>query len=449
MILVFVGLAEVLISSGFAKAIIQRKEPTQTELSSVFFFNIAVSIVSAALLAAAGPAIAKYYGRPILTPLAAVMSFDLIISGFGLVQNTLLTRSLDFKTQFRARVAGTLLSGVLGIGMAWYGFGVWSLVGQSLAANAATVAYYWLDRAWTPSWTFQLSALRPMFSFGSKLLISGLLDVFFRNIYVIVIGKVFSAGDLGFYTRAQQLQQLPVDNIASITDRVLFSSFASVQHDREHLRRALSKAVAALALITFPAMVGLAVVAKPLVLLALTPKWAGCIPYLRLLCVAGALYPVQMVNLSALTAQGRSDLFMKLEILKKCLVVMAVAISWKFGIEAMIYGQVIVMFISFYLNSFYSGRFLSYGFVTQVRDMLPYAGAALILGAVGLLIQSYSSANAMLMITTQVCVGTIVYVATCRLLALTAFMELWNRLLPAIGFRGAQEPAPVRGFADR
>ena len=162
---------------------------------------------------------------------------------------------------------------------------------------------------------FQLKALRPMFSFGSKLLASALIDVFFKNLYVLIIGRAFSTRELGFYTRAQQLQQLPVDNICMMTERVLFSSFASIQHDKEHLRRALRKTVMSLALIVFPAMVGLALVARPLVLVALTEKWAGCIPYLQWLCLAGAFYPAQLINLSALTAQGRSDLFLRLEII--------------------------------------------------------------------------------------------------------------------------------------
>ena len=432
-ILVFVGIAEVLINSGFAKAIIQKREPSQIELCSVFYFNVGVSLICAAILAACGPLIASFYKNPILAPLAAVMAIDFVISAFGLVQNTLLTKQLDFKTQFWARLTGTVLSGVVGIGMALEGCGVWSLVGQCLVANGATVACYWLHPCWKPSLTFQLRALRPMFSFGSKLLASALIDVLFKNLYVLIIGKAFSPRDLGFYTRAQQLQQLPVDNICTITERVLFSSFASIQHDKEHLRRALQKTVTSLSMIVCPVMVGLALVAKPLVLTALTEKWAGCIPYLQLLCVAGAFYPVQLINLNALTAQGRSDLFLRLEIIKKCILILAIAVTWKWGVMVMIYGQIAVVLICYFLNSYYTGRFLDYGIVAQIKDMLPYAGAALLMGCVLYFIQLAGWSSNVWLLLTQIATGTLVYLAWCRVLALGAFMELWRRWPLMIG----------------
>ena len=426
-ILVFVGIAEVLINSGFAKAIIQKKEPSQIELCSVFYFNVGVSIICAVILAACGPFIASFYQLPILAPLAAVMSIDFVISALGLVQNTVLTKQLDFKTQFWARLTGTVLSGVVGIGMALKGYGVWSLVGQCLVANGVTVACYWLHPCWKPSLLFQLRALLPMFSFGSKLLASALIDVFFKNLYVLIIGKAFSARELGFYTRAQQLQQLPVDNICTITERVLFSSFASIQHDKEHLRRALRKTVTSLSVIVFPVMVGLALVAKPLVLVALTDKWAGCIPYLQLLCIAGAFYPVQLINLSALTAQGRSDLFLRLEIIKKCILILAIAVTWKWGIIVMIYGQIAVVFISYFLNSYYTSRFLDYGLAAQIKDMSPYAGAALLMGCVLYFIGLASWSSNVSLLLTQIASGALLYLALCRVLALGTFMELWRR----------------------
>jgi O-antigen/teichoic acid export membrane protein len=426
-ILVFVGIAEVLINSGFAKAIIQKPQPSQLELCSVFYFNVGISLVCAAILSACGPFLASFYKNPILAPLAIVMSLDFVISALGLVQNTLLTKQLDFKTQFWARLTGTVLSGVVGIGMALGGCGVWSLVGQCLTANGATVACYWLHRSWRPALVFQLKALRPMFSFGSKLLASALIDVLFKNLYVLIIGKAFSARELGFYTRAQQFQQLPVDNICNITERVLFSSFASIQHDKEHLRRALRKTVTSLSMVVFPVMVGLALVARPLVLAALTDKWAGCIPYLQLLCIAGAFYPVQLINLNALTAQGRSDLFLRLEIIKKCILLLAVAVTWKWGILAMIYGQIAVVFVCYFLNSYYTGRFLDYGMLAQLKDMSPYAGAALLMGGVLYFIRSENWNSNVSLLLVQVSSGALLYLALCRVLALGAFMELWRR----------------------
>ena len=440
-ILVFVGIAEVLINSGFAKAIIQKPEPSHEELCSVFYFNILISIVCAAALALGGPAIAAYYRNSILAPLAAVMSVDFVISAFGLVQNTLLTKRLDFKTQFRARVTGTVLSGVVGIGMAMAGCGVWSLVGQCLVANAGTVACYWIRPCWTPSWLFHPRALKPMFGFGSKLLASAVVDVLFRNVYVLIIGKVVSPAELGLYSRAQQLQQMPVDNICTMTERVLFSSFASIQHDKEHLRRALRKTITSLAMIVFPAMVGLALVARPLVLVALKEKWAGCIPYLQLLCVVGAFYPAQLMNLSALTAQGRSDLFLRLEIIKKCILLVAVAVTWKWGVTVMIYGQIVVMFICYFLNTYYTGKFLAYGILDQLKDMLPYAGAALVMGVLLYVIQLAAWSSLLALLLVQIAAGAAIYLVLCRLFALGAFMELWRRRPSMFGLGAESEGA--------
>jgi teichuronic acid exporter len=434
MLAIFIGLGQLLISSGFARAIVQARALTQHELSSVFYFNLAVAVVCGAMLACAGPWIAGFYRVPLLASLCYVMAFGFIISALGLVQQALLTKALDFRPQFFARTSGAVIGGGIGIAMAWKGFGVWSLVGQSLLGDALAVAIYWRLGKWRPSLHFCFADLRHLFGFGSKLLFSGTLDVIFQNIYTVVIGKAFSAGDLGLFTRAQQLQQLPVTNLGSLADQVLFSSFSTIQDDKERLKRAMRRAVTTLSLVSFPMMAGLAVVARPLVLVLLTAKWEACIPYLQLLCVAGAIYPLQVINLSVLTAQGHSNLFLRVEIIKKCFLVLAVAFTWRWGISAMILGQIVLAWLCLYINTFYTQRFLRYGFWSQIRDMLPYAAATGGMSLLVYLLQMPHWNSNLLLLLTQCGVGALVYLAFCRLFALEAFMELWSRFPIVVGF---------------
>jgi O-antigen/teichoic acid export membrane protein len=305
--------------------LIQKKNAAHIDECSIFYFNIFVGFLAAGLLCFAAPWIAGFYIQPLLVPLTCALSLNLIINAFGLVQTTLLTKHIDFKTQLKVSVIATVISGTIGVTMALNGFGVWSLVAQSLSSNLFRTALLWLFNNWRPSLVFSFISLRGMFAFGSRLLASGLLGTVFENIYLVVIGKLFSPMALGFYSRAKGLQQLPVANISSIVSRVTFPVFSSVQDDKPRLKNGVRKALTMLVMINFPMMVGLAIVAKPLVLVLLTEKWAPCIPYLQLLCVVGMLYPVHVINLSALTAQGPSDLFFRIEILKEILMVIAIA----------------------------------------------------------------------------------------------------------------------------
>jgi teichuronic acid exporter len=431
---IFMALGQLLISSGFSRAIVQAPKLSQHELSSVFYFNLAIAALCGAGLACAGPSIARFYHTPLLAPLSRVMAFDFVVSALGMVQQSLLTKDLNFRPQFFARVSAALVGGCVGIGMAVRGFGVWSLVAQSMLANAIAVGVYWLMGTWRPSFRFSFADLRHLFGFGSKLLLSGALDAVFQNIYAVVIGKLFSPGSLGLYTRAQQFQQLPVNNVSNLADQVLFSSFSTIQHDKERLRRALRRAVPLLALVSFPMMMGLAAVARPMVLVLLTSKWEGCILYLQLLCVVGALYPLQVINLSVLTAQGHSDLFLRLEIIKKCLIVSVVAITWRWGITAMIFGQIGLAWVGLCLNAHFTGRLLRYGFWKQIADMLPYAVAAGVMFIAVYSFQLWDWGRNLSLLIAQCIFGAVLYVAICRLFALEAFMELWRRFVGGTGF---------------
>ena len=423
MLTIFMAVAQSFINSGFGQALIQKQDVTHIDECSIFYFNILVGFLAAGLLCLTAPWIAGFYNQPLLVPLTYALSLNLIINAFGLVQITLLTKHIDFKTQLKVSVIATVISGTIGVTMALNGFGVWSLVAQSLGSNLFQTILLWFFNTWRPSLVFSLDSLFGMFTFGSRLLASGLLDTVFRNIYIVVIGKLFSPADLGFYSRAERFQQLPVTNISGMVGRVTFPVFSSVQDDKPRLKRGIRGALTMLVMINFPMMVGLAIVAKPLVLLLLTEKWAPCIPYLQLLCVVGMLYPLHVVNLNVLKAQGRSDLFLRLEILKKILVVIAIAVTYRWGITAMIYGQIATSCLAYFLNAYYTGKMLDYPITEQIQDLMPSLALAGIMG-LGVYALKYTPiVNQSVLLLVQIMTGIVLYAGLCYIFRIPSFME--------------------------
>ena len=424
MLTIFMAIAQSFINSGFGQALIQKQDATHIDECSIFYFNILVGFLAAGLLCLFAPWIAGFYNQPLLVPLTYALSLNLIINAFGLVQITLLTKHIDFKTQLKVSVIATVISGTIGVTMALNGFGVWSLVAQSLSSNLFRTALLWLFSTWRPSLAFSFVALRGMFAFGSRLLASGLIETVFQNIYLVVIGKLFSPAGLGFYSRAKGLQQLPVSNISTIISRVTFPVFSSVQDDKPRLKRGVRKALTMLVMINFPMMIGLAIVAEPLVLLLLTEKWAPCIPYLQLLCVVGMLYPVHSINLNVLIAQGRSDLLFRIEILKKILIVIAISITYRWGIIAMIYGQIATSCLAYFLNAYYTGQMLDYPITEQIQDLMPSLTLASIMGG-GIYALKYAPiVNQSVLLLVQIMTGIVLYAVLCYIFRISSFMDV-------------------------
>jgi len=426
MLFIFMAVAQTFLDSGFGAALIQKKEASQKDICSIFYFNILVGVIVAGIMCLIAPWIASFYSQPILTPLTRAMSLTMTINSFGLIQSTILSKQIDFKTQTKVSLIANSMSGVIGITLAFTGFGVWSLVAQQISSAFFRTGLLWLLNTWRPSLIFSFKSLREMFGFGSKLLASGLLNQIFENIYLLVIGKLFSASDLGFFTRAKTLGELPSQTLSGMVGRVTFPVFSNIQDDPIRLKRGLKKVLTTLVLVNFPMMIGLIVIARPLVLVLLTEKWAESIIYFQLISIFGLLYPLHVINLNVLQALGRSDLFLRLEIIKKILIVLNIAITWRWGMSAMICGMIATSMISYYLNSYYTGLLIGYSIWMQVRDLFSYLVMALLMGmavyGVGLL--PYPNIYALLF--AQIGTGIIVYVALCWLFRLEAFLEVWQ-----------------------
>jgi teichuronic acid exporter len=426
MLAVFMAVAESLLDSGFGTALIQKRDATQVDKCSIFYFNIVVGLVIAALLCLAAPWIALFYDQPGLTPLARVMSLMVVINAFGLIQNTVLTKELNFRVMTKASLTASVLSGGIGISLAAFGFGVWSLVAQQVSYALLRTVSLWLANTWRPAAVFSFASLRQMFGFGSRVMASGLLNTFFGNIYLLTIGKLFSASDLGFFSRAKRFQELPTHTLSWTIGRVTFPVFASIQDDPARLRRGLKSVLTSLAFLNFPLMIGILATARPLVLAMLTEKWAPSIPYLRLLCLEGLLFPMNWFNMNVLYAIGRSDLCLRLEVVKKVLIVVSIAITWRWGIEAMIGGQVVVSLISYCLNSHYNGVLIGYPIKRQLLDLLPYAVAPALMGMGVYLIGHAPVRSNWLRLSIQVFAGVVLYIGICRLLRLPRFLDVWR-----------------------
>lgn len=428
MLTIFMAVISSFLDSGFGAALIQKREVTQTDICSIFYFNILVGVAAAGLLCFFAPSIAAFYGQPILIPLTRALSLTIVINSFGMIQNTILTRQINFEVPTKVSLIAGSLSGGLGITLAALGFGVWSLVVQQIAAAFFSSVCLWSFSPWRPALIFSFTALRGMFAFGSRLLFSGVLDNIFNNIYYVVIGRLFSAADLGFFTRASSFSDVPSQTVSAMVGRVTFPVFSTIQDDPARLKRGLKKALTMLGLLNFPIMIGLAVVSRPLVQVMLTEKWMPSVPYLRLLCVAGLLYPLHSLNLDILKALGRSDLFLRLEIIKKVMIVINIAVTWRWGISAMIYGIIITSIISYYLNSYYNGILIHYPIREQVLDLLPYLVVSVLMGSAAYVPGLLQIHNHWSVLLAQIVTGIIVYVCLCLAFRLKAFTDVWREM---------------------
>jgi teichuronic acid exporter len=423
MLFVFIALAWVFLDSGFGSALIQKKEATVVDECSMFYFNILVGFLGTGLLCAAAPWIAAFYRQPILTPLTRVLSLAILLNSFASVQTTLLSKRLDFKTQLKVNVAATGLSGTIAIALAIKGFGVWSLVGEYVGNSFFRSLFLWCLSPWRPKPVFSFRSLREMFTFGSRLLASSLLNTIFDNIYPVIIGRLFSATQLGLYASASRIQRLPTLNITGVVIRVAFPVFSMIQDDPVHLKRSMRKAATVLAFVFFPLMTGLALLARPLVHLLLREEWIALVPWLQLLCLAGVLYPFHALHLNLLTAKGRSDLFFRLEVLKKILTLVAVVVTYRWGVTAMIWGQVVLSALCYYINSYYTNRLIHYSLREQLADLAPYAMTSILMGMSLYGIQAVPFPENGLSLVLAVLMGGTLYLALSRLLGLSALIE--------------------------
>ncbi len=422
---IFMAIAQTFIDSGFSNALIRKPDRTETDNATAFYFNIVVGIICYAVLFVSAPLIASFYNTPILVPLTRIIGLNLIFNSLCVVQQALLSVNLDFKTQAKISLIATLVSGPIGIACAYYGMGVWSLVVQTVLSTFMRMCLLWLLAKWRPVEKFSKESFNSLFSYGSKLLASGLLDTIYNNLYTIIIGKKFAATDLGLYTRAEHFAQFPAVNITGILQRVTFPVLSTIQNENERLSINYRKFLRVSGFVVFPLMVGLAAVAEPLIRFILTDKWIDCVPFLQVLCFALMWYPIHAINLNLLQVKGRSDLFLRLEIYKKILGITTLFVSVPLGLMAMCYGRVIISLLALALNTHYTGKLINLGFWRQMRDLLPTLLNSLIMGGlVYVCLYFLADSSSGIQLAVGILIGAIYYILSNMLLNTMEWKEL-------------------------
>lgn len=368
---VVMSIATVLINGGLATSLIRTQNADDRDFSTVFWFNVMVSIFLYCLIFISTPWIAEFYNKPILKELIRVYTIILVIDSFVAVQGVRFEKELNFKMTFRIRLPSIVIGGISGMLFAWYGFGVWSLVYAAIIKNVISTLYYWFSSNWRPSFIFDKSRFRYHFAFGARMTFSSLLNVMFDSIYTIIIGKKFSSVELGYYDRADALKQLPINNIASTLSRVSFPLFAQISHDNLRLKKSYREILKIVIFAISPIIAMMILEAVPLIRFLLTEKWLPAAPYFQILALSGLLYPIHAYNLNILQVKGRSDLFLRLEIIKKVIIIIVVIIVAPMGMYGLVWGQVALSVIALFINTYYTGAFLNYNIFEQLKDLCP------------------------------------------------------------------------------
>lgn len=372
MIAIFLAVSQTFVDSGFGSALVRKLDRTETDFSTVFYFNIIVAFFFYAVLFVCAPFIAVFFKTSILCSILRIQSLTLIISSLIGVQNAKLTIDLDFKGLAKRSILATLISGLIGIGCAYYGLGVWSLVIQALLREIINVVFMWIYLPWKPMFVFSWSSFRELGSFGSKLLASSLLHTVYMNLTTLVIGKCFSAKELGYYNRGTQFAKLPVDTMNSVLGKVLYPILVKYQNDDEQLIRMYRKYICVMSIFIFLGCTLLAAIAKPLILILLTDKWTNAIIYLQIFSFSIMFDHICSINLNLLMVKGRSDLFLRLEIIKKTISVIILFASIPFGVLGICVSKIIYTQIAIFINTYYTGKLFNLGYLSQIKDFGKY-----------------------------------------------------------------------------
>lgn len=427
LVTVFTSILQVFVDSGLGTALVQKKNADEVDFSSVFYFNVLVCLTLYAGMFVAAPAIAKFYDNPIYIPLVRVLSLTLVISGLKNIQQAYVSRHMIFKRFFFSTLGGTIASAILGIVMAYAGFGVWALAAQYVSNTAIDTLILWVTVPWRPRKKFSWMRLKELLSYGWKLLASALMDTGYTSLWNLLIGKVYSAADLSFYDQGSRYPKAIISTISNSIDSVLLPTMSSVQDDRAQIKSMTRRSIMTSVYVMAPLMMGLAGCAKTLVSLILTDEWLPCVPFLRIFCITYMFWPVHSANLNAIKAMGRSDLYLRLEILKKIIGIGLLLCTVKISVMAMACSLLISSFASQVINSYPNGKLLNYRYLEQLRDILPSILLAVVMAVAVGTVQFWGYGN-VLTLCIQIPLGVVIYVAGSAVFRMESFRYLLNMI---------------------
>lgn len=405
---IFLAIAQVLIDSGFANALIRKPDLNERDLSTAFYFNVVVGVVAYFILFFASPLIADFFNTPILSNLLKVTALVIFLNSLGIVQQAVMTKRMDFKTQAIISAICTFTSGALGVWMAYSGYGVWSLVFQQVSAALLRVVLLWIYGKWHPIWTWSQESFKYLWSFGSKVVVIGVLDTIYSNVYAFVIGKMYNAKDLGNYTRAQQFADLPANNLNSIVQRVTFPLLSEIQQDNTRLSSIFLRLFETTSLIIFPLMFLITAMANSLIVVLLGEEWQGCVLMLQILCLTRMWVPLNAINLNLLQVKGRTDLLLKVEIAKKVMIAVILLMTISHGVIVLLLGFAACGVFAFAINTHYTKILIGIDYFHQMKVLFPAIIISIsILAAVTLV--NYIVNNQYLQIVVDIVLGGTLY----------------------------------------
>lgn len=434
MLALFMGLAQVFADCGLSASLIQKQELTADDETSVFAMNIILGLVITIFLCAISPLVAQFYKQPILVPLLCVQSLSTLVASFSIVQRSLLSRAMLFHKTAMAGTVSTAVSGITGMCMAYFGFGVWSLVGAALALNVVQAGLLWKVSDWRPRGRIRLEAVRSIWRFSSYLLYCQLIGIVYQNMYSVIIGKVYSAESLGYYNRANTLRMLPASTMTGVVNRVAFPLFSRCQHDKGLMLKRMRELVRSSLLLSCAGMVLLAVTADPLIPLLMTDKWIPAVPLLRILCYGAITYPVHALFLMALQAQGYSNLNFRLESIKMVSGLIVVALMYRFGIEALAWGAVLLAIQAYFINAWYNVKLLKYRWRDQAFDIFPVLVLCALSGIVAWRVGGMVAGHAIVTLMIQSGTFAVILGAGVWLFRNLFFMDAWRHGVGALNW---------------
>ena len=427
LVTVFTNILQVFVESGLGRALVQKKEAEDIDFSSVFYFNMAVCLLLYCGLFAFAPYIAQFFNNIELTSVIRVLGIILIISGLKNVQQAYVSRKMLFKKFFYATLIGTLFSAVVGICLAYWGAGVWALVAQSLANALVDTLMLWITVKWRPKKCFSLQRLKGLLSYGWKLLIAALVGSLSDNLRQLFIGKLYTSADLAFYNKGDQIPSIVNGNVNAAIDSVIFPVMAEAQDNKESVKNMTRRAITTSTYIMAPIYIGLACCAETLIRILLTEKWLPCVPFLRIFCITYLFYPIHTANLNAILAVGRSDIDLKLELIKKLLEIMVLLLTMRYGVMAIAYGLIGTAILNQIINAWPNKELIGYSYLEQIRDVLPEIALACVMGAVVYFV-GYLQLPDFTVLVLQIMVGIVVYLGLSALMRLEAFIYLLGKI---------------------
>ena len=424
---IFTAVCTALVNGGFTTALIRKKDATDDDYNTAFICNLGMSLLLYAVTFLCAPLIADFFGRSELVALVRVSSLGLIVGALGMVQQTRLTKCIDFKTQTKITLVATALSGIVGIGMALMGVGVWALVAQQLMSQAITTLLLYIYNRWLPRLRFCKESFHDLFGFGWKMMVSGLLDAVWKELYQVVVGKFYNPATLGQYTRGRHYAQLFSSNLTMVVQRVTYPVLSSIQDERERMVSAYRRIIRMSMFVTATALFSLAAVSEPLIYCMIGSKWYEASTYLPLICLNSTLYPLHAINLNMLQVQGRSDLFLGLEVIKKIIALAPLFIGAFVGIMPMLWANLAVGVVAYFLNSYYSGRMFGYSSWMQLKDIAPSLGVASAT-ALSVYFLKFLPLSYWVVLPMQIAVGTTAFFTLCQLFKMNEYKEIMDIL---------------------